>query len=146
VRPCARAPAQPPSVRARRRFSLLTRVRVARHFGRLEGRRQLARVRLLAFYVLFQSSPGHDDMMAFFVAEAEFVSELVGLLQARAPPRRPRLPALASPARLQSAGGSGSPVGMFTRWSGRHRRSMQDATSRGGSAEWTARRHCHAQA
>ncbi len=81
--------------RACRRFSLLTRVRVARHFGRLEGRRQLARVRLLAFYVLFQSSPGHDDMMAFFVAEAEFVSELVGLLQARAWPGRPRPPASA---------------------------------------------------
>ena len=64
------------------RFSLLTRVRIARHFGSLEGRRQLARVRLLAFYVLFQSSPSHDDMMAFFVQEAEFVSELVGLLQA----------------------------------------------------------------
>ncbi|KAK9821448.1 hypothetical protein WJX81_000342 [Elliptochloris bilobata] len=64
------------------RFSLLTRVRIARHFGSLDGRRQLARVRLLAFYVLFQSSPNHDDMMAFFVQEAEFVSELVGLLQA----------------------------------------------------------------
>lgn len=57
-------------------------MRIARHFGSLEGRRQLARVRLLAFYVLFQSSPSHDDMMAFFVQEAEFVSELVGLLQA----------------------------------------------------------------
>lgn len=67
------------------RFSLLTRVRIARHFGSLEGRRQLARVRLLAFYVLFQSSPSHDDMMAFFVQEAEFVSELVGLLQACSP-------------------------------------------------------------
>lgn len=69
-----------------RRFELLTRVRIARHFGQLEGRRRLARVRLLAFYVLFQSSPSHDDMMAFFVSEAEFVSELVGLLQARLPP------------------------------------------------------------
>ena len=69
-----------------RSFELLTRVRIARHFGQLEGRRRLARVRLLAFYVLFQSSPSHDDMMAFFVSEAEFVSELVGLLQACLPP------------------------------------------------------------
>lgn len=36
------------------KFKLLNRIRVARLFGTLHGRRQLVRTRLLAFYVLFQ--------------------------------------------------------------------------------------------
>lgn len=38
--------------------------------------------RLFAFYVWFQSNPGHEDIASFFQREGEFVSELVALLQA----------------------------------------------------------------
>jgi E3 ubiquitin-protein ligase HUWE1 len=65
-----------------RRFQLLTRVRVARRFASLEGRRHLARVRLLAFYVLFQSNPAPEALAEYYGAEPEFVQELVGLLLA----------------------------------------------------------------
>ena len=37
---------------------------------------------MLAFYVWFQSQPGHDETAAFFQKEGEIVSELVALLQA----------------------------------------------------------------
>ena len=40
------------------------------------------RTRLLAFYVWFQSQPGHEETTAFFQREGEIVSELVALLQA----------------------------------------------------------------
>ena len=63
------------------RFELLTRIRIAKSFDNLEGRRQLVKERLLAFYVLFQSSPSPEDMTTFFNSEGEFVSELVQLLQ-----------------------------------------------------------------
>ena len=60
----------------------MTRIRVAKRFARLEGRRSLVADRLMAFFVLLQASPNHDDMAAFFLTEGEFVSELVGLLEA----------------------------------------------------------------
>lgn len=66
------------------RFSLLSRIRVAHSFGSLQGRRHLVQTRLFAFYVWFQSNPGHEDITAFFQREGEFVSELVALLQAEA--------------------------------------------------------------
>lgn len=65
------------------RFELLTRIRVARSFGSLEGRRQMVKIRLLAFHVLFQCSPSQDDMTSFLTRETEFVPELVQLLQAQ---------------------------------------------------------------
>ena len=40
------------------------------------------RTRLLAFYVWFQSQPGHEETAAFFQRDGEIVSELVALLQA----------------------------------------------------------------
>lgn len=64
------------------RFSLLSKIRVAHNFGNLEGRRHLVQTRLFAFYVWFQSNPGHEDIAAFFQKESEFVGELVALLQA----------------------------------------------------------------
>lgn len=64
------------------RFKLLHRIQLARAFGDLATRRQSIRIRLLAFYVLFQSNPGHDELARLFAAEPEFVSELVGLLRA----------------------------------------------------------------
>lgn len=64
------------------RFLLLTKIRTAKGFGSLQGRRHLVRTRLLAFYVWFQSQPGHDETAAFFQKEGEIVSELVALLQA----------------------------------------------------------------
>ena len=57
-------------------------MRTAKGFGSLQGRRHLVRTRLLAFYVWFQSQPGHEETTAFFQREAEIVSELVALLQA----------------------------------------------------------------
>ena len=39
------------------RFPLLCKVRVAKAFGSLAGRRHFTRLRLMAFYVLFQSNP-----------------------------------------------------------------------------------------
>lgn len=36
----------------------------------------------MAFYVLLQASPAHEDITTFFNSEGEFVSELVQLLQA----------------------------------------------------------------
>ena len=40
------------------------------------------RVRLLAFYVLCQSSPSTEDLAAFFNQEPDFVSELAAVLRA----------------------------------------------------------------
>lgn len=40
-------------------------------------------MRLLAFYVLFQSSPSAEDMATFLASESEFVPELVQLLQSQ---------------------------------------------------------------
>ena len=64
------------------RFQLLACIHRARSSGTLEGRRQLVRVRLLAFYVLFQSSPSTEDLAAFFNQEPDFVSELAAVLRA----------------------------------------------------------------
>ena len=64
------------------RFQLLACIHRARSSGSLEGRRQLVRVRLLAFYVLFQSSPSTEDLAAFFNQEPDFVSELAAILRA----------------------------------------------------------------
>lgn len=64
------------------RFQLLHRLQLARSFGDLSTRRHAIRIRLLAFYVLFQSNPGHDELARLFAAEPEFVTELVGLLRA----------------------------------------------------------------
>ena len=44
------------------RFELLCRVRIARGFGTLVGRRQLVKQRLLAFNVLLQCSPTAGKM------------------------------------------------------------------------------------
>eukprot|EP00210_Caulerpa_lentillifera_P005107 g4879.t1 len=63
------------------RFRLLNCIRIARGFESLEGRRALVKIRLLAFSVLFQSNPLHDDMLSFFMSEPEFMNELVGLVQ-----------------------------------------------------------------
>lgn len=65
------------------RFELLARIRVARGFGDLEQRRLLVKARLLAFHALFHSSPTQEDMLAFLARDAEFVPELVHLLQAQ---------------------------------------------------------------
>ncbi len=64
------------------RFALLCKIRVARLFGSLDGRQNLVSMRLLAFYVLVQSSPSQDEVASFFSNEPEFVGELVSLLQA----------------------------------------------------------------
>lgn len=64
------------------RFSLLHRLQLAHAFGDLAMRRKAIRIRLLAFYVLFQSNPGHDELARLFAAEPEFISELVGMLRA----------------------------------------------------------------
>ncbi|CAM6105472.1 unnamed protein product [Calypogeia fissa] len=63
------------------RFSFLTRIRFARAFVSLSSRRQYIRIRLLAFTVLLQSNPDHEDLTAFFINEPEFVNELVSLLR-----------------------------------------------------------------
>lgn len=42
-----------------RRFSLLARIRAARGFSTLEGRRQLVRVRLSSLIILMQANPDH---------------------------------------------------------------------------------------
>uniref|UniRef100_A0A7I4AEX4 HECT-type E3 ubiquitin transferase n=1 Tax=Physcomitrium patens TaxID=3218 RepID=A0A7I4AEX4_PHYPA len=63
------------------RFSLLTRIRFARAFANIESRRQHIRIRLLAFTVLLQSNPDHEDLTAFFINEPEFVDELVTVLR-----------------------------------------------------------------
>lgn len=63
------------------RFGLLTRICIAKSFGSLDGRRHLVKSRLLAFYVLFQSSPSQEDLATFLNTEGEFVAELVQLLQ-----------------------------------------------------------------
>ncbi|KAK9866343.1 hypothetical protein WJX84_006185 [Apatococcus fuscideae] len=64
------------------RFVLLCKIRTTRLFGSLEGRQALVSIRLLAFYVLVQSSPSQEEVASFFSNEPEFVGELVSLLQA----------------------------------------------------------------
>jgi E3 ubiquitin-protein ligase HUWE1 len=65
----------------RLRFSLLTRLRFARAFPHLSSRRQYICIRLLAFTVLLQSNPDHEDLTTFFINEPEFLDELVTILQ-----------------------------------------------------------------
>ena len=62
------------------RFPLLARITVARKFGTLEGRRHLARLRLLSLHILFQCNPSPDAVAEFYSQEPEFVSDLVCLL------------------------------------------------------------------
>lgn len=62
------------------RFSLLTRLRFARAFSSLASRQQYTCIRLYAFVVLVQASSDSDDLVSFFSAEPEFISELVSLL------------------------------------------------------------------
>ncbi|CAL8470977.1 g10519 [Coccomyxa elongata] len=64
------------------RFTLLTRITVARNFSSLEGRRHLARLRLLSLHILFQCNPSAEAVADFYSQEPEFVSDLVGLLVA----------------------------------------------------------------
>ena len=64
------------------RFPLLTRITVARNFSLLEGRRNLARLRLLSLHILFQCNPSAEAVAEFYSQEPEFVSDLVGLLVA----------------------------------------------------------------
>ena len=64
------------------RFVLLCKIRTTRLFGSLEGRQALVSIRLLAFYVLVQSTPSQEEVASFFANEPEFVGELVSLLQA----------------------------------------------------------------
>lgn len=54
------------------RFELLCRIRIARGFGTLAGRRQLVKQRLLAFNVLLQCSPtaGEPPAMQLYACRA----------------------------------------------------------------------------
>eukprot|EP00798_Chlamydomonas_sp_ICE-L_P016839 gene16839-23119_t len=61
------------------KFQLLCKIRVCQGFGTLRGRRYVTGLRLMAFYVLFHSNPHQDDVADFFLAEPEFVNELVAL-------------------------------------------------------------------
>ena len=51
------------------RFSLLSRIRAARSFASLEGRRTYMAIRLLAFTILVQSSPDYEELSTFFAIE-----------------------------------------------------------------------------
>ncbi len=53
---------------------------MARKFGTLEGRRHLARLRLLSLHILFQCNPSPEAVAEFYSQEPEFVSDLVCLL------------------------------------------------------------------
>lgn len=55
---------------------------MARNFSSLEGRRHLARLRLLSLHILFQCNPSAEVVADFYSQEPEFVSDLVGLLVA----------------------------------------------------------------
>eukprot|EP00850_Spirogloea_muscicola_P012629 SM000082S22871 [mRNA] locus=s82:404008:421363:+ [translate_table: standard] len=63
------------------RFALLTQLRFARAFTSLGSRQDYVRVRLLAFTVLLQSNPDHQDLTTFFTNEPEFAGELVMLVR-----------------------------------------------------------------
>eukprot|EP00850_Spirogloea_muscicola_P009963 SM000057S18393 [mRNA] locus=s57:350840:368215:- [translate_table: standard] len=63
------------------RFALLTQLRFARAFTSLASRQDYVRVRLLAFTVLLQSNPDHQDLTTFFANEPEFAGELVMLVR-----------------------------------------------------------------
>ncbi|KAG1677659.1 hypothetical protein FOA52_010442 [Chlamydomonas sp. UWO 241] len=64
------------------RFPLLAKIRVAQGFASLESRRQLVRVRLMAFCVVFQSNLPTEELQPLFQAEPELVGDLVTLVQA----------------------------------------------------------------
>lgn len=64
------------------RFSLLSRIRAARSFASMEGRRIYVSIRLLAFTILVQSSPDFEELSTFFANEPEFASDLVALVKA----------------------------------------------------------------
>ena len=70
------------AVPPRARFALLARVRAARAAATLPDRRRAACRRLLAFYLLFQSSPSPDDVASFFADAPDFVADLAAALRA----------------------------------------------------------------
>ena len=51
-------------------------IRVARAFAAAPPRQLLLRLRLLSFYVAFQSNPSPTDIMALFQAAPEFVQQV----------------------------------------------------------------------
>lgn len=66
----------------RRRFTLLQKIRVAKRFNSLEGRRQLVCNRLMAINVFLQSVHNPEQITMFFMGEGELVSEIIALVEA----------------------------------------------------------------
>ncbi|XP_051125493.1 E3 ubiquitin-protein ligase UPL1 isoform X2 [Andrographis paniculata] len=62
------------------RFSLLTRLRLARAFHSLEARQQYTCIRLYAFIALVQACSDTETLVSFFNTEPEFINELVTML------------------------------------------------------------------
>eukprot|EP00882_Tetradesmus_deserticola_P006936 GHRQ01007306.1.p1 GENE.GHRQ01007306.1~~GHRQ01007306.1.p1 ORF type:complete len:318 (+),score=120.56 GHRQ01007306.1:133-1086(+) len=62
------------------RFELLCRIRIARNFGTLAGRRQLVWQRLMAFNVLLQCSPTAGAQPAWAVSSAHGPAVYVGVV------------------------------------------------------------------
>lgn len=64
------------------RFTLLQKIRVAKRFSSIEGRRQLVCNRLMAINVFLQSVHNPEHISAFFMAEGELVNEIIALVEA----------------------------------------------------------------
>ncbi|KAI3425184.1 hypothetical protein D9Q98_008953 [Chlorella vulgaris] len=67
-----------------KRFALLHKIRTARAFAAPESRQVLLRLRLISFYVAFQSNPSPTDIVALFQGAPDFVHQLAALLRQEA--------------------------------------------------------------
>ncbi|CAA6653418.1 unnamed protein product [Spirodela intermedia] len=63
------------------RFSLLSRIRYAHAFHSRRTCKIYARVCILAFIVLVQSSDAHDELISFFANEPGYTNELISLVR-----------------------------------------------------------------
>ncbi|KAL4856977.1 E3 ubiquitin-protein ligase UPL1 [Chlorella vulgaris] len=67
-----------------KRFALLHKIRTARAFAAPDSRQVLLRLRLISFYVAFQSNPSPTDIVALFQGAPDFVHQLAALLRQEA--------------------------------------------------------------
>jgi len=62
------------------RFALLNRIRIARSLGTVEGRKQCVKLRLMAFRMLFQTNPDHNELSSLLSNEPGLVEDFLNIM------------------------------------------------------------------